>query len=376
MKKRFFYAVPILYCLLGISGLLTIVSSQYGGDAPFHLPLRQFLFLIAGGAVLTTGAWIPFEWYRRNAFCFGVLSVGALVLLPLFGVSVNGMCGWFRLGGFMFQPSELTKAFFLLALLAVKPGKFHFLFSCAVAAAWSVPILLQPDFGTAAIYLALFFAVLFLSGADWKQLGVLLGAGGIAGAVFLRLHPYAQQRIFSVLYPDADPLGASWHVRQLILAIERGGFFGNRLDGALWSYAYVPLPYNDSAFATLTESLGFCGAFLVIVLFCVLIQSLLKLAAQNGITANRQLFIQGSAALIALQSLVHISVNLALLPPTGLTLPLISYGGSSMIGCALLLGMALSAARMPHSPASAELPLPDADGGTMSVDGAPAAMSR
>lgn len=373
--------VVILYFLLGIFGLLTIAASQYGGEAPFHLPLRQGLFLLLGTALLLGSAQIPFAWYQRNCGRFWLLSMGLLYLLPFFGVRLNGMRGWFRLGDFLLQPSELTKAFFLLTLVICRPRRnrrYMFPVMLLAGATWIFPILFQPDFGTAAIYLALFLSVLFLAGANWKQLAGLIGAGGAAALWFLIRYPYARERIMGLLQPDADPLGASWHIRQFVLTVARGGFWGNRIDGAIWSYAYLPLPYNDSAFATLAECLGFCGVILVLGLFALLVMSMLKLSLRAGVPETRRIFIQGAAVLVAVQSLVHISVNLALLPPTGLTLPLISYGGSSMLGCGLLLGMALSAAAAGNSrfPASAEPPPPDADGETRCVDDGQAARSQ
>ena len=134
-------------------------------------------------------------------------------------------------------------------------------------------------------------------------------------------------------------------MRQLELAAARGGWFGSKMGQALWSNAYVPLPYNDSAYATLTETTGFAGASVVLLLFVLLLTALSLTAMRKDLTEQAKLFAAGSTMIIGIQTLLHVGVNLSLLPPTGLTLPLISYGGSSLTGCGIILGIALSALR-------------------------------
>ena len=204
---------------------------------------------------------------------------------------------------------------------------------------WIGAIVIQPDFGTSFIYFSLFLALIFVTGIRWRWLiGCgLLAAGGAAG--FIALHPYAWKRLTAFLNPSS-----SWHLQQLELASARGGWFGSKIGQALWSNAYVPLPYNDSAYATLTETIGFTGALLVLLLLVLLLGALSAIALRRDLTDTARLFAAGCAMIIGIQSLLHIGVNLSLLPPTGLTLPLISYGGSSLVGCGILLGMALSAA--------------------------------
>ena len=182
-----------------------------------------------------------------------------------------------------------------------------------------------------------------------RNLLIFCTGAAAAAALFVWSHPYAWRRITGLFQPELDPLGSGWHVRQFELAIARGQFFGEKLGHAVWSNAYLPLSYNDSAFATMAETLGFFGTLPVYLGFALLIASLVVLANRFDLEFDARLYILSAAALIGIQSLVHISVNLCLLPPTGLTLPLISYGGSSLIGCCLMLGIALSAARCHRS---------------------------
>lgn len=338
--------------LLGVWGLLTIASSQSASPAS-SLIARQFCALAAGMAVMFVAARIPFGFYRRQVWLLGLLFFLPLLILPLAGVRVNGMCGWFRIGAFSFQPTEPAKGIFLLCvvlmLTSLRSENLRFLGALAVAAIWLIPIFLQPDFGTSAIYLAGFAAACFLAGVRWRNL-LIFGAGGAASAaLFIWSHPYAWRRITGLFQPELDPFGSGWHIRQFEFAIARGRFFGEKLGHAVWSNAYLPLSYNDSAFATMAETLGFLGTLPVYFGFALLIASLVVLANRYDLESDARLYILSAAALLGIQSLVHISVNLCLLPPTGLTLPLISYGGSSLIGCCLMLGIALSAARCSRS---------------------------
>ena len=344
--------VQILVFLLGLWGVLTIASSQSASPTALLIG-KQLGALVGGMAVMLAAARIPFDFYRRQIWVLALLFFLPLLILPLAGVRVNGMCGWFRIGSFSLQPTEPAKGIFLLTLVvtmtSLRSENLRFWGALAVAGIWLVPIFLQPDFGTSAIYLAGFAAVYFLAGGRVRNLLIFCTGAAAAAALFVWSHPYAWRRITGLFQPELDPLGSGWHVRQFGLAIARGQFFGEKLGHAVWSNAYLPLSYNDSAFATMAETLGFFGTLPVYLGFALLIASLVVLANRFDLEFDARLYILSAAALIGIQSLVHISVNLCLLPPTGLTLPLISYGGSSLIGCCLMLGIALSAARCHRS---------------------------
>ncbi len=329
--------------LLTFFGLLTILSSQSEAESPYYLVLRQLLsFGAAVGLMFLCGA-LPFAFFRRHALVLSGISFLAVLILPLLGTRINGMCGWFRYGSFSLQPTEIAKAFFLLGLTAILKhfdrDSLRFFAGFGYTMIWIGAIVIQPDFGTSFIYFSLFLALIFVTGIRWRWLiGCALPAAAGAAA-FVYMHPYAYKRLTAFLNP-----ASSWHLRQLELASARGGWFGSKIGQALWSNAYVPLPYNDSAYATLTETIGFAGALLVLVLFAVLLGALSCIAMRRDLTPAARLFTAGCVMIIGIQTLLHIGVNLSLLPPTGLTLPLISYGGSSLVGCGILLGIALSAA--------------------------------
>ena len=330
--------------LLGFFGLLTIISSQSETAMPYFLVLRQLISFAAALGLMFLCSLLPFSFFRRAAAPLAALSLLLLLILPFFGTRINGMCGWFRSGSFSLQPSEVAKPFFLLGLVVLirhfEKEKYRFAAGLAYTLLWGAAIFIQPDFGTFFIYFVTFGLVIFVSGIRWRW---LIGTGALAAAgawYFIHSHSYALKRITAFLNPQG-----SWHLRQLELACARGGWFGHKLGQALWSNAYVPLPYNDSAYATLTETIGFAGALLVLVLFVVLLAALSSIALRRKHPETVRLFAAGAAAVIGLQTLLHVGVNLSLLPPTGLTLPLISYGGSSLIGCGILIGMVLSGAK-------------------------------
>lgn len=347
-KKAPLPIVPVTAFLIALCGLLTIVSAQSDSGEPFRLAARQLCFLLVSLPVMMAAARVPFQLHCRLTPFYAALSLLSLLLLPLFGTQVNGMRGWYVIGHFFVQPSELAKGVFLLMLTLAATGRSgdrkKFLLMAAATLLWTLPILLQPDFGTAAVYLAGFAAIYFLTGGSPRGIAATLLSMAATAIVFVLCKPYAWQRLTAFLDPEHDPTGAGWHIRQFQLAIAHGGMFGSKIGHAVWSNAYLPLAYNDSAYATMAETLGLAGSATVVMLFAVMIGALFKTPKPPKPPAAR-LYPTAAAILLAIQALLHISVNVGLLPPTGLTLPLVSYGGSSMIGTFFMLGVALSAKR-------------------------------
>ncbi len=337
------------FFILSIFGVLTIASSQSFAVRPLALAIRQSGHMLIGAAALFVASRLPFSFYRRNAVMLTAGALTVLLLLPWFGIRINGMSGWFNFFGITVQPSEFFKPVALLSFVALMMSLHgetnRFFGGLLLALLWVIPILIQPDFGTAAIYMGIFAIVYFLAGGWWRWLVALVGTGAAGVGIFLWSHPYALRRLTGFLDPESDPLGNGWHIRQFELAIARGGWFGSKLGGAVWSNAYLPFAYNDSAFATMAETLGFFGVLIPAAVLAALVAALVVLGHTPRLAESARLYILGAASLLVMQTLIHISVNLGLLPPTGLTLPLISYGGSSFVSCGIMLGIALSASR-------------------------------
>lgn len=341
-SNRTIFTIPALSCLIILWGILTITASQSGGQHPLYLAGKQFCFAVLGGALMLAVAKVPFEKHCRWRNFYAAVALLLLYLLPLAGVRVNGMQGWYSLGGFFLQPSELGKGIWLLMLACAgmrwKPMTLWSL-------AWIVPILFQPDLGTGAVYTAGLLCLWYSGGGKLKAAAAVLLAGLTAAGIFVCTNAYAWKRLTAFWDPEADPGGGGWHIRQFQMAIAHGGWTGAKLKQTFWSNEYLPLAYNDSAYAAMAETLGFAGCFAAMMMYAVLYLFLLRHALRQDLQQSARLYLAGAASLLAVQTLLHAGVNVGLLPPTGLTLPLISYGGSSLIGTLLMLGLAVSAAR-------------------------------
>ena len=334
----------------GLFGVLTIFLSPGAVDGAVPLlPLRQLGHLLLSLLVLIWGSRLPFKCFQRAAVPGLAVSVLLLLYLPFSGHSINNMYGWYRWGGLSFQPSEPAKLFLVLVLAKLGCGKTsewqRALLMSAVALMLGAELYLQPDLGMLALYLAMVPVMLLLGRFAWYwSCGCAAGAAALLGLMLCRF-PYAWRRLTAFWHPELDPTGNAWHVMQFRFAISRGGWFGAKSSGALWSSSYLPLAYNDSAFAAALECLGLLGILVPVAVIGLLYFTAFRLAEAPDLPEENRLVIRGATALLAIQSLLHISVNLTLLPPTGLPLPFFSYGGSSALSGALLLAAALSAGR-------------------------------
>lgn len=339
---RTVFVVPALAFLIALWGVLTITASQYETARPLLLAGKQLVFVLTGMAVMLAAARIPFSVHLQLRMVYAVPALLFLLFLPLAGVRINGMLGWYSIGGWFFQPSELGKGIWLL-LIAASGLRWRPI--TLWSALWIVPILLQPDFGTAAVYIAGLLCVWYSGGGRWKALGAACVLAVAAACVFVRYNAYAWRRLTAFWDPESSPRGAGWHILQFQMAVAHGGWTGSKLGQAFWSSEYLPLAYNDSAYAAMAETLGFLGCAAVLTMYAMLYAALIRQALRRDLDEAARRYLAGAASLLAVQTLLHAGVNTGLLPPTGLTLPLVSYGGSSLIGVSLMLGIAVSAAR-------------------------------
>jgi len=263
------------------------------------------------------------------------------VLIPGLGTSVNGARRWVRLGFMNFQVSELARVMLLtyIASYAVRRADelradfIGFMKPVAVLAAAAVLLLIEPDFGAASVLLATGIAVLFLAGARVYHLLVPVVFGAAGMGVLAVTSAYRLRRISSFLDPWAHPFDNGFQLVQSLIAIGRGQFFGVGLGGSVLKLQYLPEAHTDFVFAVYAEEFGFVGVVILIALFALLVGRTLKIARDANAAGN--LFQSYLAAAIGiwlgLQAFVNIGVNMGLLPTKGLTLPLVSYGGSSML---------------------------------------------
>jgi cell division protein FtsW len=339
-------------------GLVMVASASIGiaeketGQAFFYF--KHQLFYVAAGLVAAfVGLAVPTRvWEKYSIYLLiGAFAMLVLVLVPGIGYTVNGARRWIRLGFMNFQVSEAARVMLLtyIASFAVRRadelrGSFKgFLKPVGVLGAAAALLLLEPDFGAATVLMATGFAVLFLAGVRIHHLLVpVLSAAGAMGLLAVS-SPYRMRRLIAFLNPWEDPFNSGFQLVQSLIAIGRGQWLGVGLGASVQKLFYLPESHTDFVFAVLAEEFGFAGVVAVIGLFGLLVYRAMKIsreAARAGLTFQSYL----AAAIgiwLGLQSFVNIGVNMGLLPTKGLTLPLLSYGGSSMLVTLGWLGVLL-----------------------------------
>lgn len=333
---------------IGLAAIYSIDLSR-GGELNFFS--TQFLSLGIGMGVLLVAASWHMARYEKMAPLFFLLTVLVVVGVLFFGVTIRGTRGWFRLAGFSFQPVELAKVALLLfmAWRIERAGRQFasntFFWATAVMAALLIgPVLLQPDLGSALVMVALWFGLILLAGIKPRTLWIMVGTGILLFAIgwLFLFKDYQKERLLTFTDPGRDPLGAGYNVNQSIIAIGSGQLWGRGLGfGSQSQLHFLPEAQTDFIIAVIGEELGFIGLLAVIILYSILFHSLLRVArlARSDFAAYTAL---GVAILWSVQVGVNAGAALGLLPVTGVTLPLISYGGSSLITNYLLIGIILS----------------------------------
>jgi cell division protein FtsW len=328
-----------------------------------HGQLVRHLVHIALGAVLMTiAAFIKMSWLQsasRALLLLGLLMLLA-VLLPGVGVEVNGSLRWINLGGIRFQPSEFMKIaaiIYFADYLARKKDDLH-LFKVGiinvglVVGAIGFLLLLEPDFGTTVVITATVVVMMFLAGVRfWHFLIIVSVAVALMGAI-MWMEPYRVARLLSYRDPWADPFGTGFQLIQALIAIGRGEWFGTGLGASIQKLFYLPHAGNDFLIAIVGEELGAVGIFAVLGLFGLFLFRVFAISRRALKLGQRfpAFLAQGIGMLMALQASVHIGVNTGLLPTKGLTLPMMSYGGSSMLSTMAAIGLLLAVDRQsrPH----------------------------
>lgn len=308
-----------------------------------HYPLRQMIHIVLGVLVAGVVLKIPMQrWEKYSSLLFiGSLMLLVIVLIPGLGIKVKGSIRWLSVAGLRVQVSEISKACAVMYMAGYITrhyehlqrsaiGVFRPLFLFVVASAL---LLMEPDFGSAVVILMIAMGTLFLGGARTGQFIFLflLFAGFIVTMVYLA--PYRLRRVTSFLNPWADPLDAGFQLVQALISFGRGGWFGVGLGAGVQKLFYLPEAHTDFLLSVIAEELGLVGVALVVGLFSLLVWRSFKigeLAMQAGQKFSAYIA-YGMGIWLAFQSFVNVGVNMGILPTKGLTLPLMSYGGSSMI---------------------------------------------
>jgi cell division protein FtsW len=350
------YMILIPAILLISLGLVVVYSASSNlaehrlGDSYFYLK-RQSLFCVIGVALMVLTRYIPCTLYARLVYPLLLVSISLLALLfvPGLGRKVGGACRWMSLGNFSFQPSELAK-FSLAVYMAYsmsKKGSDMESFSkgllphLIIAGAFIFLIVLQPDLGTAVIIGGWVLIVLFVGGVGIYQLFFLflLSAPIVMGLIWNA--DYRLKRLSAFINPWNDPQGIGFQIIHSFLAFGSGGIFGAGLGNSKQKLFYLPEPHTDFALSIMGEELGFLGVSAIIFLFGVLIMGGIRVSLKAKDLYSAYLAL-GLTSFIGIQALINMGVVMGLLPTKGLTLPLISYGGSSLVLTLASIGVLLN----------------------------------
>jgi rod shape determining protein RodA len=357
------------FWLLGAVAFLTIfgvtmIRSAIAGNIELveaNTVIKQIIFAGIGLVILIITAMIDYRYWGALSNILFLVTVGVLAVLFIFGGALFGSSRWFSVGPILIQPSEFAKIVIILVLANFfsqnienikKPVTvFRSLMVTFFIIIW---IILQPDLSTSIVILVLWFALLWASGLDIKLLLISGGAGililGIGIPLMLLnydpentgglIKPYQLDRIINFVFPDPTArFGAIYNVQQALISIGEGGWFGQGYgSGSQVQLRFLKVRHSDFIFSALSEEFGFVGAFVVIATLAFIIARCLRAARLSSDTYGA-LIAFGAATLISFQTIVNIGMNLNLLPVTGLTLPFVSYGGSSLITLFLAIGL-------------------------------------
>ena len=341
----------LLGAVLGLLGLSVVVLDQVVSS---ELAIRQAIYAVVGLALMFAVAQVDYSRFRELRVGIYTAMIGMIVLVLIVGEATRGARSWIELPFFTFQPSELGKVLLTLALAAMVidrvPNTSEWKRTAAVLLAGAVPtglVFLQPDLGSAFVYVAITLTVLFVAGTRWQHLAAI-GAAGVAIALIVLvlapaaghpiLKPYQQDRLTAFLSPSADPADSTYQIRQSQIAVGAGGKTGRGDNATQTRQGFLPERHNDFIFAIVGERYGFVGAAFLLSLYALLIWRALRI-----MTLSKNLYgaiIAGAiAGMLLFHVFVNVGMNIGIAPITGIPLPLVSAGGSSVIATLIAIGL-------------------------------------
>ena len=344
--------IMLVFGLVMIASAGVIYSQTMYGDAYYFFKHQLFFGVLPGLFVLWLFQKIDYHFWRKLAVPFFFASVICLILVfvPGVGSKVYGASRWLQLGPFSFQPSEMAKLSIIIYLAAwlesrgaqrikdVFEGLLPFLGIMGVV---GFLIMKQPDTGTLGVIVLTSFAIFFVSGARMNHLVSMSAASAFGMWILVKIEPYRFNRILAFMNPAADPQGIGYQINQALLAVGSGGLFGVGLGHSRQKFNYLPEPVGDSIFAIIGEELGLIGGVILVILFVIVAFRGIKIA-KNAPDMFGRLVATGITIWIVLQAFINIGANIALVPLTGIPLPFISYGGTSLIFLMSAVGILLN----------------------------------
>ena len=344
--------------LILVIGLVMVASASISladktSGSPFYYLIRQLLFAAAGGLAGVTMYNLPLGWWQRSGYLLLLLAFAllAVVLVPGIGRHINGSIRWVVLGPFRLQVSEPARLLIFIYLAGyivrrseeLASGFKGFLKPMLLVGAAGILLLAEPDFGATLVLTTTAMAMLFLGGARLKDFALCAGVGGLAALGLVLSSPYRLARLTGFLNPWQDPFDSGFQLTQSLIAIGQGQVFGVGLGESVQKLFYLPEAHTDFLFAVTAEEFGLVGSLTLIVLYLLLTWRAV-LVGRRAVKRG-QLFggylAYGIGIWIGMQAFINMGVNMGVLPTKGLTLPLMSYGGSSLIVSCAAIGLLL-----------------------------------
>lgn len=357
------FDIPLLLAALALTGLgmIAIYSASAtrllnGGDSPFYYVKRQGLFALIGLIGMMLILSIDYRAWRRWSRNFYFLSLALLGAVLFIGKTTSGSQRWFKIGTFNLQPSEVAKILLILVLA-------HYLNKRENIQGWkvlyplfliSLPvglIMLQPDMGTSMVFIGIVFTMIYIAGANGKHLALIgvFSAVAVAFVIYGSLQgwlgiikPYQITRLLIFLDPYSDPTGAGWNVIQSMIAVGSGGILGKGfLNGTQSQLNFLPANHTDFIFSVVAEEFGFVGSVIALILFLIIIWRGIKIASHAKDRYGMLLAI-GCVALFSSHLVINVGMTLGIMPVTGLPLPFLTYGGSTLLTSYVAIGIMLN----------------------------------
>ncbi len=352
--RKFDWVLLVSVFLLFFLGLATIYSVTLNQEQNnFDDFNKQIVFAVIGFVVLMVLSVTNYSAFWVHNRLLALLMMIFLWAVLFFGTTIRGTKGWFQIAGLGIQPVELAKIVLIIILAKFFSNRFqhfnvskHVIVSFVLFLLMAVPVLLQPDLGSTLVLGGTWFILLILSGVDKKYIAIILilaiVVAGIAWVAFFK--DYQKQRILTFLDPSSDPLGSGYNVSQSVIGIGSGRMWGRGLGfGSQSQLKFIPESQTDFIFAVIAEELGFWGVLLVLGFWSLIFYRLLKIAKSAKNDFGMYLVL-GIMSVFILHIIVNIGMNMGVMPVMGISLPFLSYGGSFLIVCLTMIGIAESVA--------------------------------
>ena len=349
---KWLFGVVVLLVLFGLVMVFSAsaVISQSESGSPYKYVAKQAGFALLGLIAMISLMRVDYRNYSNTRVVYPLLAVATLLLLSVFGMhELNHTHRWFKLGGFTFQPSELATplivlylAFFLQnKIFKMEDWKGTILPAALPTLVFTALIMKEPDLGTALVCLAVTGAMLYLAGMQVKWIGIAALASTPVMYHMLWMVPFRRARMETFIHPELDPLGKGFHIMQSLIAVGTGGWHGLGLMEGRQKLYFLPEAWTDFIFANISEELGLLGSLALVALFVAFGYRGLRAAFRSTEPFGRFLAF-GLTMAILIQAFFNISVSLALLPTKGITLPFISFGGTSLFVTLAGMGVLLN----------------------------------